>query len=296
MESAPRGFKKDKSIFKKIKDLIKDFFSFYFSRTTNLKSFCKNKNISYKFFIDNEDESYHWVKNKRPDLIVVFGMSRLLKKRFISAPKHGAINLHPSLLPKYKGPNPDFWHYYFMEKTHGITVHFLDESEDTGEIICQKSIDLDFGTKSPERLDTLITKLGGNALIDSIDQIAEGKVNKIEQPATNDDNFRARNLNLCEHSTIIDWKEWETKRIWHLLRGTETWLNWHDSLRCAYANHRYEIKGYVLDKFLGEPGDVVDINNKKYVLTKDGAIELNLKFSPRIFIKTLVSGILNETS
>lgn len=295
MESAPRGFKNEKSIFKKIKVLIKDFFSSYFSRATNLKSFCKNKNIPYKFFIDNEDESYHWVKNKKPDLIVVFGMSRLLKKRFLSAPKHGAINLHPSLLPKYKGPNPDFWHYYFMEKTHGVTIHFLDESEDTGDIILQKRIDLEFGTKSPERLDFLITKLGVNALIDSIDQIAEGEVSKIEQPATDDD-FRARNLTLSEHSTIINWEEWETKRIWHLLCGTETWLNWHKPLKYAYANHRYQIKGYVLDKFSGEPGDIVTVNNKKYVLTKDGAIELNLKFSPRIFIKNLVSRILNGTS
>lgn len=79
-----------------------------------------------------------WVKSLSPDLIVVYSMSQLLKENIYSIPRFGTINLHPSYLPEYRGPNPIFWMYYNMEKQGGVTVHYIDQGEDTGNIILQK--------------------------------------------------------------------------------------------------------------------------------------------------------------
>ncbi len=65
----------------------------------------------------------NWVKDKKPDVIVVYSMSQLLKEYIFSILKYGTIDLHPALLPSYRGPNPHFWMYHDGIKEGGVTVH-----------------------------------------------------------------------------------------------------------------------------------------------------------------------------
>ncbi|MGI6455390.1 MAG: formyltransferase family protein [bacterium] len=81
-----------------------------------------------------------WVREKNPDFICVKSMSQLLKENIFSIPKYGTINLHPSILPNYRGPNPLFWTMFNQECESGMTVHYINKGEDTGDILRQYTI------------------------------------------------------------------------------------------------------------------------------------------------------------
>lgn len=90
----------------------------------------------------NSDETAAIVRNTGPDLCITAHFERLIKKPILGIPKFGFINLHPSLLPNYRGMSPQHWPIINGEKETGITVHYLDESADTGDIILQRTISL----------------------------------------------------------------------------------------------------------------------------------------------------------
>lgn len=79
-------------------------------KTDSLEVFGKKRNVPYNIiWKGNSAEATQWVESVKPDLIVVFGMSQLLGEEVINIPTFGVINLHPSYLPSYRGPNPEFW-------------------------------------------------------------------------------------------------------------------------------------------------------------------------------------------
>src|SRR5713226_7770003 len=76
------------------------------------------------------------------DLIVVAGFARILKRALVDVPRLGCINVHPSLLPHYRGPEPFYWVLANLEKTTGVTIHHVDEGIDTGDIILQRELEI----------------------------------------------------------------------------------------------------------------------------------------------------------
>ena len=115
----------------------------YFFIFDSLKSFAKKEKIPYYYMNKGSDKNLeNWVKCINPDIIVVYSMSQLLKENIFSIPKYGTINLHAGLLPNYRGPFPYFWMYYNTDKKGGVTVHYIDEGEDTGDIIYQEVYDI----------------------------------------------------------------------------------------------------------------------------------------------------------
>ena len=85
-----------------------------------------------------ENKTYELIKSLKPDLIIVSSFKQIIPKNIISIPKLGIINIHPSLLPKYRGPTPTAWALINREKETGVTIHFIeDEKIDSGRIICE---------------------------------------------------------------------------------------------------------------------------------------------------------------
>jgi len=78
------------------------------------------------------------VRSLGVDLIVVAAFSRILKPELIGLPPLGCVNVHPSLLPRYRGPYPFYWVLANKEKTTGVTLHYIDDGIDSGEIIVQR--------------------------------------------------------------------------------------------------------------------------------------------------------------
>ena len=233
IECAPRKIKnKTNGLLLKI---VKKLY-FFLKPSKSLKTYTNNKKIPYYYMNNGSDQSLEkWVKDINPDVIVVFSMSQLLKSNIFNIPKYGTINLHPALLPSYKGPFPDFWMYYNTEKKGGVTVHYIDDGEDTGDIIYQEEYGIPLGMKSPDMIDLSVGVIGTNLLLKALDNVENlpRQVQPKESPTP-----RSRNIKACEHANIIDWRVWEIKRIWHILRGTELWLNAVEQPKGFYKGQR----------------------------------------------------------
>jgi methionyl-tRNA formyltransferase len=284
IECAPRGYTKRR----KNSSLLKKLYHFLF-RVATLETLSKSKRIPYYFMTSADDVQLQtWVKNLSPDLIVVFSMSQLLKPIIYKIPKYGTINIHPSILPKYRGPNPDFWHYMNMEKEQGITIHYIDEGEDTGDILYQQVVSVPLGMKSPERLDLLITNTAVPALFKVIDGIHNNTIVPYAQPIESP-TPRARNIKESEHTKCIDWYNCSVEKIWNILRGTELWLNVLPAPRGIYTGSRWIIDDFVRMPVSGEYEYGKIYQNKKlhFVVCKDGIIYIHCKFKIINLIKSI---------
>lgn len=248
-------------------------------KTASLKLECENSGVKYNYICKGRDaEVTNWVEKLKPDLIVIYSMSQLIKKELIDIPVLGVINMHPSSLPDYRGANPDFWQYYNMEMNPGVTVHYVNEGEDTGDIIYQERVHVSLGTKSPERLDKLISETGVPLMFQAIQAIKDGRAPRIPQPLESP-NERARNLKDGEHGTIIDWNTWPIERVWHVLRGTELWLNAIAQPAGLFKGQRWEIGDYLKQSNQHKPGSVVKLKGKRVVAVPEGYIFLSVNFN-----------------
>jgi methionyl-tRNA formyltransferase len=229
-----------------------------------------------------------WVKKLAPDVIAIHTMARLLKPEIFSLPRLGAINLHQSYLPAYRGPNPDFWQYHDMEMNPGVTVHFIDSGEDTGDIIFQDRVPIPLGTKSPERLDKLVGEAGAALLLKALDALADSSAPRIPQPPASPTS-RARKISAGEHRNIIDWDTWEIERIWHLLRGTEQWFNAIDGLDGLYKGQRWRIDEFIKCDMAGYRASTIHYENgRHFVACNGGKIYLSKTFSVKRFVSRLL--------
>jgi methionyl-tRNA formyltransferase len=157
------------------------------------------------------------VKNIAPDLIVVVAYGKILPKEIIDAPKYGSINVHASLLPKYRGAAPIQWALINGDKMTGITIQKVAEALDSGDIILQEKINID----DDDNIKTLASKLfdiGSKLLIKAVGMIKSGNVSYTEQ----DERAVTLAPQLNKSTGEIKWDK-SAKEIFDLIRGCDPW-------------------------------------------------------------------------
>ncbi|MBI6582516.1 hypothetical protein YA0851_19430 [Pseudomonas synxantha] len=291
IESAARNQKKH-GLSSLIRKLVFGLSGYIFN-SPSLKKYCSKKLINYRFMFSSNDQHLEdFVRTSNPDVIVVYSMSQLLKSNIYNLPRLGTINLHPSYLPDYRGPNPDFWQYYDCELSPGVTIHFIDDGEDTGDIIYQDRINIPLGTKSPERSQKLVRELGITLLIKSLDALLSNTAPRISQPK-NSPTVRARNLKPSEHENLIKWDDWPVDRIWHTLRGTEQWLNAIEQPRGIHYGQRWIVDNFELMATPNRtPGKIYKENGKTFLACRDGIINLSSSFNTKMLIRKIILPML----
>ncbi|MCC7162179.1 MAG: hypothetical protein IT331_06780 [Anaerolineae bacterium] len=128
----------------------------------------------------NSPEFVQRVREINPDLIAVAAFGRILKNELIETPRLGCINVHPSLLPRYRGPNPYYWVLANRETKSGVTVHFIDQGIDTGDIILQTDFCLE-RTESEATLQAKAVKTAPALLNQAVWLLAHGIAPRIPQ-------------------------------------------------------------------------------------------------------------------
>jgi len=185
-------------------------------RELSLSANARRVGCDYMFFSKaHVDELDRFLTNLAPDVGCIASMSQLLPERALGVPRHGFVNLHPSLLPKYRGPNPLFWQYYDMDLEGGVTVHFVDKGEDTGDIIRQESFAITLGMPIDDAWSVALEK-GPEALLRVLDDIDAGLVTR-EPQAHLPCPRRARRVIPGE--PVIEWEAWPLERVYHVLTG-----------------------------------------------------------------------------
>ena len=136
----------------------------------------------------------------RPDVIVVAAYGKLLPSEVLDLPPHGCLNIHPSLLPKYRGPSPVVSTLLDGVAETGVTLMLLDEGMDTGPIVAQRKLTL-AGTETAEMLTQELFRVGGDLLLETLDPWTSGLVDALSQ-----DHSNATVTRKLERSDgLVDW-------------------------------------------------------------------------------------------
>jgi methionyl-tRNA formyltransferase len=126
------------------------------------------------------EEFFNGLKELSPDLICVAAYGKILSKNILELPPHGCINVHASLLPKYRGAAPINWAIIRGEKVTGITTMKMDEGMDTGDMLLKKELPIE-DEDTGEILSEKLSYTGAELLIQTVGLLKEGKLNPIPQ-------------------------------------------------------------------------------------------------------------------
>lgn len=157
------------------------------------------------------------IKSLDPEMIVIVAYGKILPKEILNMPKYGAINVHASLLPKYRGAAPVQWALINGEKETGITVQRVAYELDSGDIILQEKVVID----DSDNTATLMTKLfdiGAGLLVKAIADIKAGKASHKKQDASK----VTYAPTLKKETGLIDWQK-NSGEIFNLTRGCYPW-------------------------------------------------------------------------
>ena len=152
----------------------------------------------------------------QPDVICVSCFPHRLPPAILSLPRLGCLNVHPSLLPRFRGPAPLFWALRAGERQTGITVHFVDEHFDTGDVALQRPFPLPEGAAHAE-IETSLAALGGELLVAALQKLAVGSLARQPQPPGFSSDPWPRDADFGLDTS------WSARHAFNFMRGTVNW-------------------------------------------------------------------------
>ena len=234
--------------------------------------------------VRNNEEFINEIKSLKPDVICVIAYGKILPKEILDIPKYGCINVHASILPKYRGAAPIQWAVLNGDEETGVTTMYMDTGIDTGDIIEIEKTKIGKEETTGELWDRL-SKMGGKLLVETLKKIEQGTVTRIKQ---SDDFTMAPMLN--KEMAKINWEEKTAEEIHNLVRGLNpimgayTFLNgkkiklWKVKVRTEeeLATFFPELEEYLFKLKDVTEGTILFANDKKglFVKAKDGIIEV----------------------
>ncbi len=229
--------------------------------------------------VKNNPEFLTLIEELNPDMICVVAYGKILPIEILEIPKFGSINVHGSLLPKYRGSAPIQWAIINGEKVTGITTMYMSEGLDSGDMILKKEVTIGEDETTGELWDRL-SKIGANLLVETIKQIEEGKAPRIPQG----DEFTLAPM-LNKKMSKIEWNTQTCSEIKNLVRGLNPIMGTYTN----YDNKKikiWEVKKFTFEEFESQynnlkcsnkqNGEIILADNKKglFVKTLDGIISI----------------------
>lgn len=221
--------------------------------------------------LKNNDQVKEILERLNPDLVIVVAYGKILPKYILEYPKMGCINVHGSLLPKYRGAAPIQWAIINGETKTGITTMYMDEGMDTGDMIDKVEISIEINDTYGTLHDKL-AKVGSKLLIKTVEDILEGNIKREKQAGE----FSLAPM-LEKENIKIDFNN-TSFNIQNLVRGT----NPFPSAWCILDNERvykiYEVEQIeYTENRSSKIGEIVCLDDKKslfIVKCKDGYINI----------------------
>ena len=224
------------------------------------------------------------LKDINPDVICVVAYGKIIPKEILEIPKYGCVNVHPSLLPQYRGSAPIQWAILNGDKETGVTTMYLDEGMDSGDIILQTKTPIDKDETSGELWDRL-SKIGAELLVETLEKIENKTAPRIKQPKE----FTLAPM-LEKSQAKIDWESKTAQEIKNLVRGLNPIMGAYSVLNekkikfwkadklsiDEFINKYPEFKEYEYRFLEIDPGTVLYIDKKEaiYIMAKEGIIKV----------------------
>lgn len=275
----------------------------------------KNLKIYQPTKVRNNTEFIEEIKALNPELLCVVAYGKILPKEVLDIPKYGAINVHGSLLPRYRGAAPIQWAVLNGDKKTGITTMFMDIGMDTGDMILKEETEIGEDETTGELWERL-SKIGAKLLVKTIEKIEtipdkENKtleeIKKLVGAEKQGENFTLAPM-LEKEMAKIDWNK-SSKEIKNLVRGLNpimgaySFLNgkkiklWKIDIMPIEELEKIfpEIKEYESRMKKLEPGTIAFADNKKGIFIKTGdsfikVLELQGENSKKMDYRSFLNG------
>lgn len=203
----------------------------------------------------------------KPDLVVVVAYGKILPPDFLRYPKYGCINIHASILPKYRGASPIHFAVLNGDNETGVTAMQMDDGLDTGDILRVKKAPIGLNDTT-ERMYEVLAPLGAEVLLETLDLLIKGELNPIKQ----DDSLSSKVGLLTKDMSPIDWTK-SAFEIHNKIRGLYSWPGASTLLN----GKTLKVHSSVLSDKKGNniPGEIIENNGRIIVACGDNnTIEL----------------------
>jgi len=216
-----------------------------------IEEFSKKNELNYRNPINlNNEEEFKIFKNFSPDLVVVVAYGQLIPKKFLNTVKFGFINIHASLLPKWRGAAPIQRAIMNGDKKIGVSIMKIEEKLDSGPILALKELELDQNITHGE-IEKKLSEIGANLLIDSLKRIEDGDSKFVEQ-AHSEATYAKK---IDKNETKINWNFHANKVLAYIHGLSPSPGAWFE-----YENERYKILRAKISTANGKFSSVLDDN------------------------------------
>lgn len=183
----------------------------------------------------------------QPDVIVVVAYGKILPEYVLNFPKYGCINIHGSLLPKYRGAAPIQRAVINGEEVSGVTSMYMEKGLDTGDMLIKRELPIGMETTAGEYHDALAL-LGGKVLLETLDVLSEGNIS----PKKQDDALSTYASQLSKAEGEIDWNNTSVE-IYNKVRGLNPWPKAFSFIE----GKRFVVDFVYKSEQCGKPGEVL---------------------------------------
>lgn len=225
-----------------------------------VKEFAKANGLTVWQPLKARDEAFiGQIRQIAPDVIVVVAFGQILPDSILTMPKYGCVNVHASLLPKYRGASPIQWAVIDGEKESGVTTMLMDTGVDTGDMLLQKSVPLSEKETGGSLFDKL-SVIGAKLLVETLKGLEEGTIERTPQNHNEATHTKKIEKSLGKLDFCRPAKELEC-----LIRGLNPWPS-------AYTQfHGKMLKIWDADVVCGgfaeyEPGQVVSVDKTCFIV------------------------------
>lgn len=229
-----------------------------------------NLNLVQPEKLANNEELKAEIRALNPDIFCVVAYGKYLPKSYINMCKYEPVNIHPSLLPKYRGSAPIQWAVLNGDKETGVTSMYISEKMDAGDIILQEKVQIGEYETTGELWDRL-SKIGGNLLVKTLEQIENGTAPRIPQG----ENYSEVTM-ISKDMSKIDFEK-SSEEIKNLVRGLNPFLGAYGFLEGKKIKiWRAEVKELAQEYKDKQNGEIVIADDKKglYIKLKDGLLSV----------------------
>ncbi|MDI3543402.1 MAG: methionyl-tRNA formyltransferase [Candidatus Atribacteria bacterium] len=211
----------------------------------------------------NDIEFLNILRSVSPEVIVVAAYGQILRRDLLSLPRKGAINVHASLLPRFRGPDPIRSVLLQGEKTTGVTIMLMDEGVDTGPILAQKEVAID-KEDNYQSLTEKLGKEGGKLLVETLPRWVRGEIT----PRSQEGEVSYAPI-LKKERARIDWRD-SAFNIVNQIRAFSP----YPGAYTYFQNRRLKILKAILEEGVSaSPGTVIEINSRGFVVaTGEGGV------------------------
>ena len=212
-----------------------------------------------------EDETVAQLAELKPDVVAVVAYGRILPQRVLDVPTMGCINIHASLLPKYRGSAPYQWAVLNGEKTTGVTAMYLCREMDAGDVIDTSETPIAPNETAGELLDRL-AELGAKLLSKTLGRMAEGDVARTPQDGALATYAPMLDKTMCP----IDWSK-TAQQVHDHVRGLHPW----PVATMELKGQKFKVHATVVVEGKGEPGEILGLTKTGLrIACGEGVVEI----------------------